>query len=126
MLIATFNFHPSRYVYLIKDKSVFQDRSTQDTPNSDRVAVRPYLYQYEGSALTTSWVSVVALAVFAARGVAKRLLGSILKPVALEEFKRKQENNNGESINGKAKRAGINGKGMAGRRIPLGLFRQQV
>jgi hypothetical protein len=58
MLIATFNFHPSPYVYFIKGKSVFQDRATQDAPNSDRVATKPYLRQFWGSALTASNASV--------------------------------------------------------------------
>jgi hypothetical protein len=72
MLIATFNFHPSPYVYFIKGKSVFQDRATQDAPNSDRVATKPYLRQFWGSALTASKASVLTLAISALR---KCLLG---------------------------------------------------
>jgi hypothetical protein len=72
MLIATFNFHPSPYVYFIKGKSVFQDRATQDAPNSDRVATKPYLRQFWGSALAASKASVLTLAISALR---KRLLG---------------------------------------------------
>ena len=75
MLIATFNFHPSPYVYFIKGKSVFQDRATQDAPNSDRVATKPYLRQFWGSALTASRASVATLAIFASRRAAKTLVG---------------------------------------------------
>ena len=72
MLIATFNFHPSPYMYFIKGKSVFQDRATQDAPNSDRVATKPYLRQFWGSALTASNASVLTLAISALQ---KCLLG---------------------------------------------------
>jgi len=75
MLIATFNFQPSPYVYFIKGKSVFQDRATQDAPNSDRVATKPYLRQFWGSALTASRASVATLAIFASRRDAKTLVG---------------------------------------------------
>ena len=52
-------------MYFIKGKSVFQDRATQDAPNSDRVATKPYLRQFWGSALTASNASVLTLAISA-------------------------------------------------------------
>ena len=55
---SSFQLFCSSLVYFIKGKSVFQDRATQDAPNSDRVATKPYLRQFWGSALTASNASV--------------------------------------------------------------------
>jgi hypothetical protein len=52
MLIATFNFRPSLHAYFTKGKLGFQDIATQDAPNSDRVAIKPYLHLFEGGALS--------------------------------------------------------------------------
>ena len=67
-----FQFSPLPLCVFYKRQISFQDRATQDAPNSDRVATKPYLRQFWGSALTASKASVLTLAISALR---KRLLG---------------------------------------------------